>query len=203
MCNGASRWGQALDHWCLAVFFVEYTWLYKGVTFVFLLSFPLSLPFDWTLRCWVCVCCFVLLYFGCCVVLCVKKMKKMLITKKELATMLNKQKNTSVFQQIYETTSPEDYYWPPHLTVNLKGVCSHGINCYSSISDLTLLVSGSHISWIMGNNPGTSIALLASLLLKHISPTKCHQTRQSSVSVLVISVSEISQLYCFSVALSP
>ncbi len=45
-------------------FFVGYTWLYKGVTFVFLLSFPLSLPFDWTLRCWVCVCCFVCLYFG-------------------------------------------------------------------------------------------------------------------------------------------
>ncbi len=62
MYNGASRWGQAFDHWCLAVFFVWYTWLYKGVTFVFLLSFPLSLPFDWTLRCWVCVCCFVLLY---------------------------------------------------------------------------------------------------------------------------------------------
>ncbi len=40
----------------------------------FLLSFPLSLPFDWTLRCW--VCCFVLLYFGCCVVLCVKKKEK-------------------------------------------------------------------------------------------------------------------------------
>ncbi len=35
-----------------------------------------SLPFDWTLRCWVCVCCFVLLYFECCVVLCVKKLKK-------------------------------------------------------------------------------------------------------------------------------
>ncbi len=32
--------------------------------------------FDWTLRCWVCVCCFVLFYFGCCVVLCVKKKKK-------------------------------------------------------------------------------------------------------------------------------
>ncbi len=75
MYNGASRWGQAFDHWCLAMFFVWYTWLYKGVTFVFLLSFPLSLPFDWTLRCWVCVFCFVLLYFGCCVVLCVKKKK--------------------------------------------------------------------------------------------------------------------------------
>ncbi len=36
--------------------------LYKGVTFVFFLSFPLSLPFDWTLRYWVSV---VLLYFGC------------------------------------------------------------------------------------------------------------------------------------------
>ncbi len=42
--------------------------------------------FDWTLRCWVCVCCFVLLYFGCYVVLCVKKIKnkKMLITKKKI-----------------------------------------------------------------------------------------------------------------------
>ncbi len=73
MYNGASWWGQAFNHW-----------LYKGVTFVFLLSFPLSLPFDWTLRCWVCVCCFVLLYFGCYVVLCVKKKKKLLITKKKL-----------------------------------------------------------------------------------------------------------------------
>ncbi len=32
---------------------------------VFFLSLHLSLPFDWTLRYWVCVCCFVLLYFGC------------------------------------------------------------------------------------------------------------------------------------------
>ncbi len=40
-------WGQAFDH--LAVFSFWYTWLYKGVTcFVFLLSFPLSLPFDLT-----------------------------------------------------------------------------------------------------------------------------------------------------------
>ncbi len=31
--------------------------------------------FDWTLRCWVCVCCFVLLYFGCYIMLCVKKKK--------------------------------------------------------------------------------------------------------------------------------
>ncbi len=54
---------------------------YKGVTFVFLLSFPLPLPFDWTLRCWVCVCCFVLLYFGYYAVLWVKKNKKMLIKK--------------------------------------------------------------------------------------------------------------------------
>ncbi len=75
MYNGASRWGQAFNHWGLAVFFTEYTWLFKGVTFVFLLSFPLSLPFDWTLRCWVCVCCFVLFYFGYYVVLFVKKMK--------------------------------------------------------------------------------------------------------------------------------
>ncbi len=74
MCNGTSRWGQAFDHWRLAVFSFWYTWLYKGVTcFVFLLSFPLSLPFDWTLRYWVYVCCFVLLYFGCYVMLCVKK----------------------------------------------------------------------------------------------------------------------------------
>ncbi len=76
MYNGASRWGQAFYHWCLAVFSFWYTWLYKGVTcFVFLLSFPLSLPFDLTLSCWVYVCCFVLLYFGCYVMLCVKKNK--------------------------------------------------------------------------------------------------------------------------------
>ncbi len=51
---------------------------------MFLLSFPLYLPFDWTLRCWVCVCCFVLFYFGYYVVLCVKKIKKkLLITKKK------------------------------------------------------------------------------------------------------------------------
>ncbi len=31
-------------------------------------------PFDWTLRYWVCVCCFVLLYFGC-YVMCEKKKK--------------------------------------------------------------------------------------------------------------------------------
>ncbi len=36
MYNGASRWGQAFDHWRLAVFSFWYTWLYKGVTcFVF------------------------------------------------------------------------------------------------------------------------------------------------------------------------
>ncbi len=81
MYNGASWWGQAFDHWCLAMFSLWYTWLYKGVTFVFLLSFPLPLPFDWTLRCWVCVCCFVLLYFGCYVVLCEKK-KKIVDNKK-------------------------------------------------------------------------------------------------------------------------
>ncbi len=63
-------------------------WLYKGVTFVFLLSFPLSLPFDWILRCCVCVCCFVLIYFGCYVVLCVKKKKK------EKKTVDNKKKRT-------------------------------------------------------------------------------------------------------------
>ncbi len=55
---------------------------------MFLLSFPLSLPFDWTLRCWVCVCCFVLLYFGCYVVLCVKK--KLLITKKKKIYLFHK-----------------------------------------------------------------------------------------------------------------
>ncbi len=59
-----------IDAW--QCFLVGYTWLYKEVTFVFLLSFPLSLPFDWTLRCWVCVCCTVLLYFRC-YVMCKKK----------------------------------------------------------------------------------------------------------------------------------
>ncbi len=83
MYNGASWWGQAFDHWCLAVFFVGHTWLYKGVTFVFLLSFPLPLPFDWTLRCWVCVCCFVLLYFGYYVVLCVKNKKLKIVDNKK------------------------------------------------------------------------------------------------------------------------
>ncbi len=33
------------------------------------------IPFDWTFRCWVCVCCFVLFYFGYYVVLFVKKWK--------------------------------------------------------------------------------------------------------------------------------
>ncbi len=75
-----------IDAWQCFLFDIR---LYKGVTFVFLLSFPLSLPFHWTLRCWVCVCCFVLLYFGCCVVLCVKKNKKMLITKKKLCPSSN------------------------------------------------------------------------------------------------------------------
>ncbi len=90
MYNGTSRWGQAFDHWCLAVFSFWYTWLYGGVTcFVSLLSFPLSLPFDLTLSYWVYVCCFVLFYFGCYVMLCYvmlcyfRKKKKMLITKKK------------------------------------------------------------------------------------------------------------------------
>ncbi len=42
------------------------------------------LPFDWTLRCWVCVCCFVLLYFGCYVMLCVKKIKNVDNKKKRM-----------------------------------------------------------------------------------------------------------------------
>ncbi len=53
---------------------------------MFLLSFPLSLPFDWTLRCWVCVCCFVLFYFGYYVVCCVWKKKKLLMIKKKKKT---------------------------------------------------------------------------------------------------------------------
>ncbi len=81
MYNSTNQWGQAFYHWCLAVLSLWYTWLHKGVTFVFFLSFSLSLPFDWTLRYWVCVCCFVLLFFGCYVMLCMKN-KKMLITKK-------------------------------------------------------------------------------------------------------------------------
>ncbi len=32
---------------------------------LFLLSFPPSLPFDWTLRYWVCVCCFVIFFMLC------------------------------------------------------------------------------------------------------------------------------------------
>ncbi len=39
-------------------------------------------PFDWTLRYWVYVCCFVLLYFVCYVMLCVKKKKN--VDKKKL-----------------------------------------------------------------------------------------------------------------------
>ncbi len=72
MYNGASQWGQAFDHWCLAVLFVWYTWLYEGVTFVFLLSFPLSLPFDVE---YVSV---VLLYFECYVML-----EKKIVDKKK------------------------------------------------------------------------------------------------------------------------
>ncbi len=67
--NSTNQWSQAFDHWCWPVLSLWYTWLYKGVNFVFFLSFPLSLPFDWTLRYWVCVCCFVLLFFGCYVML--------------------------------------------------------------------------------------------------------------------------------------
>ncbi len=83
MYNGASRWGQAFDHWCLAVFFVDIRDCIKEWLFVFWLSFPLSLPFDWTLKCWVYVCCFVLLCSGCYVVLCVKKRKKKNVKKKK------------------------------------------------------------------------------------------------------------------------
>ncbi len=81
MYNGASRWGQAFDHWCLAVFSFWYTWLYKGVTcFVFLLSFPLSLPFDLTLSYWVCLLfCFVIFWMLCYVW---KKKKKKKVDKK-------------------------------------------------------------------------------------------------------------------------
>ncbi len=103
MYNGASRWGQAFNHWGLAVFFAEYTWLFKGVTFVFLLSFPLSLPFDWTLRCWVCVCCFVLFYFGYYVVLCVKKIKIKIVDnkKKTLINLINfNNSSTSNFAKV-------------------------------------------------------------------------------------------------------
>ncbi len=83
MCNGASRWGQAFDHWCLAVFFGGYTWLYKGVTFVFLLSFPLSLPLigHWDVEyVSVVLFCYILDVMLC---MCEKKNKKLLITKKK------------------------------------------------------------------------------------------------------------------------
>ncbi len=62
-----------IDAW--QCFLVDIRDCIKEWLFVFWLSFPLSLPFDWTLKCWVYVCCFVLLCSGCYVVLCVKKKK--------------------------------------------------------------------------------------------------------------------------------
>ncbi len=85
MYNGASWWGQAFNHWCLAVFFVEYTWLYKGVTFCVLVVLP-SLPPFWLDLEMLSMCllfCFVI--FGYYVVMCEKiKNKKLLITKKNI-----------------------------------------------------------------------------------------------------------------------
>ncbi len=66
MYNSTNQWGQAFYHWCLAVLSHWYTWLYKGVTSVFFLSFPLFLPFDWTLRYWMCLLfCFVIFWMLC------------------------------------------------------------------------------------------------------------------------------------------
>ncbi len=74
------------------------TWLYRSDFCVFVVLPSPSL--DWTLRCWVCVCCFVLLYSGCYVVLCVKKNKnkKLLITKKKT--------DISVLFQFMKTVMP-------------------------------------------------------------------------------------------------
>ncbi len=84
MYNGASRWGQAFDHWCLAVFFCGYTWLYKGVTFCVLIVLP-SLPPFWLDLEMLSICllfCFVVFWMLCCVV-CEKKKKKMLKKKRK------------------------------------------------------------------------------------------------------------------------
>ncbi len=90
MCNGASQWGQAFDHWCLAVFLLDIRDCIKEWLLCFYCPSLSPLPFDWTLRCWVFVCCFILLYFGCYVVLCVKKYKsKQLIKKKKKSRLLS------------------------------------------------------------------------------------------------------------------
>ncbi len=72
-----------IDAW--QCFLVDIRDCIKEWLFVFWLSFPLSLPFDWILKCWVYVCCFVLLCSGCYVVLCVKKKKK-IVDKKRIST---------------------------------------------------------------------------------------------------------------------
>ncbi len=72
-----------IDAWQCFLFDIRYC--IKGVTcFVFLLSFPLSLPFAWTLRYWVHVCCFCFVIFWMlCYVMCEKKIKNVDNKKKE------------------------------------------------------------------------------------------------------------------------
>ncbi len=117
MYNGASRWGQAFNHWGLAMFFAEYTWLCKGVIFVFLLSFPLSLPFDWTLRCWVCVCCFVLFCFILDIMLCCvwKNKIKIVDNKKKKSKTVTCSKNQQSLHRQQRHTEPvashSDHHW--------------------------------------------------------------------------------------------
>ncbi len=114
MYNGASRWGQAFDHWCLAVFSFWCTWLYGGVTcFVFLLSFPLSLPFDLTLSYWVYVCCFVLLYFGCYVMLCYVMLCYYVMCEKKKKKLIKKKKKMILRKclTVCSRISPQSWYW--------------------------------------------------------------------------------------------
>ncbi len=130
MYNNTNQWGQAFDHWCLAVFSFWYTgtwlYLYIGVTFVFFLSFPLSLPFDWTLRYW--VCCFVLLYFECFVMLCYVMLcikKKMLIT--------NKKKSLNCEIKCCSYLSYFFILWQKHAALDLHKIVSNLMITYSSI----------------------------------------------------------------------
>ncbi len=127
MYNGASRWGQAFDHWCLAVFFVWYTWLYKGVTFVFLLSFPLSLPFDWTWDVeYVSV---VLLYLDAVVLCYVWKKKKMLIKKKKT----NKSKKKKyIYIYIYITALESLFLRGPHTSIEAALVLNQWIRAWTT-----------------------------------------------------------------------
>ncbi len=80
-----------------------------------------SLPFDWTLRCWVCVCCFVLLYFECCVVLCVKKLKKNVAFSSALyIKALHKGKHNNIEQCTVNTTKDKQQIETNQIKTILK-----------------------------------------------------------------------------------